>query len=148
MNKEVLVSVNGLHMSPESDTDTVEIIAPGEYYFRNGKHYVLYDEAEEGLTETIKNVVKISPDYVELNKKGPASVTMIFEKDKKHVSYYYTPYGSLHIGIETHKINLKEDEKHIVADIEYALDINYEHVADCNISIDVKDKEVGDFKLL
>ena len=147
MNREVLVSVNGLHMSPESESDTVEVIAPGEYFLKNGKHFVLYDEAEEGQTEVIKNVVKISPECVEVNKKGPSSVNMIFEKDKKHVSYYYTPFGSLHVGIETRKIDVTEEESRIKAEIDYALDINYEHVADCSITIDVREKKPGEFKL-
>ena len=101
MTKEVLISISGLQVSPESETDTVEMIAPGEYYFRNNKHYLVYNEVEEGQTEpSTKNVIKFSNDYMEVIKKGPMSVHMVFEKDKKNISYYNTPFGSLLIGIE------------------------------------------------
>ena len=57
MEKEVLIHVKGLHMmdTPEGD-EPIEIVVPGEYYFRNGSHYLRYEEMldEQGnpLTET------------------------------------------------------------------------------------------------
>ena len=32
---------------------------------------------------------------MELTKKGAVNVHMIFEKNKKNITYYNTPYGSL-----------------------------------------------------
>lgn len=148
MTKEILVSISGLQMSMDSETDTVELIAPGEYYYRNDKHFVLYDEAVDGQIESIKNIVKMSPECVEVTKKGPASIHMVFEKNKKNVTYYYTPFGSLNIGIDTHKIDLIETDNNIRAEVDYALDINYEHVANCHIVIDVKEKGNKSFKLI
>ena len=45
MEKEVLIHVKGLHMmdTPEGD-EPIEIVVPGEYYFRNGSHYLRYEE--------------------------------------------------------------------------------------------------------
>ena len=52
MEKEVLIHVKGLHMmdTPEGD-EPIEIVVPGEYYFRNGSHYLRYEEMldEQGL---------------------------------------------------------------------------------------------------
>ena len=48
MTKEVLVSLKGLQLSPDEQSDAVEVIAPGEYYLRNDKHYILFEEAIEG----------------------------------------------------------------------------------------------------
>ena len=44
MEKEVLIHVKGLHMmdTPEGD-EPIEIVVPGEYYFRNGSHYLRYE---------------------------------------------------------------------------------------------------------
>ena len=41
MTKEVLVSISGLQMAPDEQSDSVEVIAPGEYYYRNNKHFVI-----------------------------------------------------------------------------------------------------------
>ena len=47
MTKDVVVSLKGLQLAPEQQSDAVEVIAPGEYYIRNNKLYVLFDEIME-----------------------------------------------------------------------------------------------------
>ena len=48
MDKEVLIHVKGLHMiDSQGEEEPVEIIVPGEYYFRNGSHYLRYEEIVE-----------------------------------------------------------------------------------------------------
>ena len=148
MTKEVILSIKGLQTSPDQDTDTVEVIAPGEYYFKNDKHYVVYDEVNEGDNKTTKNVIKFKDDYMEVTKRGTVNVHMIFEKNKKNVTYYYTPYGSLLMGIEAESVSVSESESFIRTEAKYELEMNYEHLADCNISIEIKPKGSKDFKLI
>ena len=45
MNKDVLIHVRGLQMmNVGDDQEPIEIIVPGQYYFRNGSHYLRYEE--------------------------------------------------------------------------------------------------------
>lgn len=147
MTKDVLVKISGLQFAGEEDSDSVEVITSGTYYKKNNKHYVLYEEVMEGTTDVTKNVIKIGTDSMEVTRKGPATVHMVFEKDKKNVSYYYTPFGNLLIGIDAKSIQVDESEMDINVKVNYGLEINYEHVADCHITVDVKSKEARDFKL-
>ena len=147
MTKDVLVKISGLQFVGEEDNDSIEVITSGTYYKKNDKHYVLYEEVMEGTTDITKNVIKIGDNFMEVTRKGPASVHMVFEKDKKNVSYYYTPFGNLLIGIDAKQIQIDESEMDINVKVNYGLEINYEHVADCHITVDVKSKEARDFKL-
>ena len=147
MTKEVLIGIKGLQMSAENGSDEVEVFVGGEYYFRNNKHYFLYDEVAEGTTETTHNIVKVAPDYMEVTKKGITNTHMVFEKNKKNVTYYYTPYGSLLIGIDAGKVEIEEQEEEIRVDVDYSLEMNCEKVADCNIRMVIKPKGTRDFKL-
>lgn len=147
MTKEVLVSVQGLQNSPEGQNDTVETISPGVYYFKNGKHYFIYEEVMEGQQETIKNMVKVSKDHMELTKKGAVSVHMLFERNKKNVTYYHTPFGSLMIGIDAYYVNIRETDHEITVEVEYALDINNEHVSNCHIRLLAQAQGSGQFHL-
>ena len=147
MTKEVLVKISGLQFAGEEDNDSIEVITTGSYYNKNGKHYVLYDEVMEGTTEVTKNVIKIGADSMEVTRKGPATVHMVFEKDKKNVSYYHTPFGNLLIGIDTKCIQVDENDLNINVKVNYGLEINYEFVADCHITVDVKSKDAKDFRL-
>lgn len=147
MTKEVLVSISGLQMAPDQQGDTVEVIAPGEYYFRNNKHFIVYDEVSEEQNEITKNIIKFNDDFMEVTRKGPANVHLVFEENKKNVTYYYTPFGSINIGIDARSIEVTEKDEEISVNVKYALDVNYEHMAECNIVLTVKAKG-SEFKLV
>lgn len=147
MTKEVLISLSGLQFAEEMDNEPVEVITSGEYYKKNGKHFIIYDEVMEGSSGVTKNIIKLGEEFLDITKRGDANVHMMFEKGKKNVTYYYTPYGSLLIGIDATKIHVEETEHDIYAEVDYALEVNYEHMADCTITLKVKSKNAGDFKI-
>lgn len=147
MTKDVIVTIRGLQNGPETDGEPIEMIVAGEYFYKNNKHYILYDEVMEGESQITKNRIKVSDGQMELFKSGAVNVHMAFEKDVKHVSNYNTPYGTLAMGIDTKKVEIKETEHEMDIFAEYAMEMNYEFVADCNISINVKSKGVKPFRL-
>jgi uncharacterized beta-barrel protein YwiB (DUF1934 family) len=63
------------------------------------------------------------------------------------MTYYYTPYGSLLIGIDAAKIETKESEDRIDVQVEYNLEVNYEHMAECKIKMEISSKSSGDFRI-
>ena len=103
-----------------------------------GKHYVIYDELVEGIPGTIKNKVRIMDDRkVEIIKSGITNTHMVFEKDKINMTQYETPYGEMMIGVFTKDIRFEEQDEKITVHVNYALDINGDPVADCNIDIKI-----------
>ena len=137
MTKDVLITISGVQLLDEEDMD-VEMVTRGDYYQRNGKHYILYDEVMEGFEGTVRNVIKVSPESVDIIKQGAASTRMQFEKNKKNLSCYTTPLGDLMIGIQANRISIDEGQDHLKINVEYSLDINYQHASDCNISVSVQ----------
>lgn len=148
MTKEVILKVQGLQVSQGDANDVIEVISPGEYYFRNGKHYFLYDEVTEGESGVTKNIIKVCEDYMELTKKGVVNVHMVFEKNRQNITYYYTPYGSLQIGIDAGCVSVREEQDEIGVDVTYELDINSEHIANCRIRMTAVPRGSGGFTLL
>lgn len=148
MTKEVIITIKGLQAGPDSDGEPIEMITTGEYFYKNNKHYILYEEVMEGETVTNKNRVKIAPGHVELTKSGLVSVQMVFEENQKTVSHYNTPYGTLLMGIEAKTVSVQESEDEINVAITYALELNEEHAADCDIKINIRSKSAGGVKLL
>lgn len=147
MTKEVLVSISGLQFAEELDSEPIELITSGDYYKKNGKHYIIYDEVMEGVEGTTKNIIKLGEQCMDITKRGATNVHMMFEKNKKNLTYYYTPYGSILIGIDAQKIEVAETEHDININVDYALEVNYEHMADCSITMKIKSKNAGDFKI-
>ena len=148
MTKDILLSIRGLQITEDTQQDTVEVITPGEYYFRNGKHYFLYEEVEEGKQEITKNIIKVTDGYMEVTKKGVVNVHMVFEKNKKNVTYYNTPFGSLLIGIDAYRVDVTQTPEEISTYVEYALEVNNEHLANCRITMKASARSEGEFHLL
>lgn len=147
MTEEVLVSVKGLHAMKGTGEDEIEMISAGKYYNRNGKHYILYEEALEGTNEVVQNCIKLQEGRMEVKKKGPLQSEMIFERDRKNTSWYCTPYGSMMAGIEVNSMQFNETSELIQVDVDYSLEMNYEHLADCNITVKVMAKDSGLLRL-
>ena len=68
MTKDVLVSISGKHIDImedptrgyETGDDSIEVVTPANYYCKNGKHYIIYDEVLEGMAGSIRNKIKIN----------------------------------------------------------------------------------------
>lgn len=146
MTKDVLISISGMQIS-DGDSGDVELITTGSYYKKNGKHYVVYDEVLEGNEGVVKNTIKIHPDRLDIIRRGSASVHMTFQQDRKNLSCYATPFGDMMVGIQTNQVVVKEDEDSLKVQVEYSLDLNYQHVSECNIVMDICSKSKADLHL-
>lgn len=147
MTKDVLVSISGLHNSVYDDNDVdlteseepIEIITPATYYYKNGKHYVIFEEMAEGFPEGIRNKIRITEnEKLEIMKSGITNTSLIFEKDRINMTPYKTPYGEMLVGNHTYRMDTQVQEEEIQVQAEYALDINGEKSADCQIQIKIK----------
>lgn len=141
MNKDVLVSIKGLQFDEAGGDGEIETVTPGQYYKKNGNHYLLYEEAMEGFTELTHNKIKWTDHSLDLTKKGVVNVHMVFEENQKNMTDYQTPFGNILIGIDTKKISVDESQENIRVNVNYALEINYEHLADCSITMDIRNKD-------
>lgn len=147
MTRDVLISISGMQIA-EDDNQSVEVITAGSYFLKNGSHYILYDEIQEDTGGVIKNTIKVHRFGLDIIKRGCSSIHMTFEKDKKNISCYATPYGELMIGINTKDIQINEGEDSLKVQVAYSLDINYQHVSECNIMLDIHSKATADIRLL
>lgn len=140
MNKDVTIKIKGMQKYPEGERVETVTETSGEYFFRNGSHFVKFEEEVEGFTEVSKCLLKVKEDYVEMTKKGLVDSHMIFEKDKCHRTQYKTHFGVIMMGMQTHHIHMMEEENALAIQIEYELNAEEEHMADCSIRIMVKSR--------
>jgi len=137
MTKDVLIAIKGLQFEESEDAEEIEVIQRGQYYQRNGSHFVVYEEPIEGSTDTILNRIKFKEDEVQVTKKGAVNTMLSFRRNEKNMTNYATPFGNLVMGIHTHQIDLDIEEEKILVHVDYALDVNYEFLADCKITITI-----------
>ena len=144
MKKDVLITISGIHSDDLTDTDKIEIITSGSYYKKNNKHYLLYDEIVEGQDEVTRNIARFDNEGFHISKSGFTNVDMSFEENKRNITNYITPYGSMLVGVDASRIDVVESEENIQVDIAYSLDVNYEHLADCTLHMDIKSVDSQD----
>ena len=143
MTKDVLIKISGMQFMDNAQEqqsekqEPIEVITKGEYYYRNDKHYLKYEEITDGTDGVSNCTVKFHEDGFELLKKGSSNVHMVFEKGKKNVTYYKTPYGNILIGLDTNEIQVEEKEEEISIDVSYGMDVNYDFLANCHIHIGI-----------
>ena len=82
MTKDVLITIRGVHTVDEEDND-VEMIVRGDYYQKNGKHYVLYEELIEGFKEPVKNIIKITSTSMDITKKEQPLPICCLKRNRK-----------------------------------------------------------------
>ena len=150
MTKDVFVSISGMHEEiaetpavERDEAEAIEVVTPGSYYFRNEKHYIVYDEVMEGFEEATKNIFKFDGSCLEVTKRGAVNVHMLFEEQKKNMTTYHTPFGDILIGIDTEKIEVSEEENKIHLHVDYSLEANYQHLANCKIDMKIYPKKEG-----
>lgn len=145
MTKDVLITLSGFRFG-EGGKEEIEVITAGDYFRKNGSHYILYQEIlEDG--DVIKNTIKIRPGFLDIIKRGSLHTHMAFEKDKKSMSRYATPFGEMMIGISTDDIAMEEGEDSLKVQVEYSLDIDYQHVSKCSITLDIQSRSTADIHL-
>lgn len=146
MTKEIILTISGLHATDGETDDPVEVITPAEYFFKNGKHYVIYDEVMEGIEGSVKSKIKFTENSVELMRTGAASTRMVFEEEKEHVALYHTPMGPLSISLYTEKLISSIEEEKIKLEIHYSLKAEEQVITESSVIIEICPKELKTFE--
>lgn len=153
MTKDVLINISGLHMDVNNveseDEEAIEVLSPGTYYYKNGKHYVFFEEVMEGVTGVTKSQIRWQgEDFLEVSKKGISNMHLVFEKNQKSRCFYNTPFGQLNLGLFMTEMKVEESDEEIKIQAEYSLEVNFEPVSDCKINIHVRPRDVKNFSII
>lgn len=143
MTKEVLLTLKGLQFGEDGPEDVTTCL-PAEYYERGGKHYVVYEEVMEGFTKPVKSILKFWKEELDVTRHGVVNVHLLFKKGQKYPSEYTTPFGSFQVGVDTTKLELKQESEKIALLAEYRLEMNEQHLAECRLTLEIcprKEKE-------
>lgn len=143
MTKDILLGITGIQSEDwkngtqgKEENEAVEIITSADYFFKNGKHYFVYDETDEGGAKIGKSKIKITgKQSVEIMKNGETKGQLLFEKDKRTLTCYNTPFGQIFLGIWTTGLDIHEEEDEISVGIRYTMELENSPVADCFVRI-------------
>ena len=140
MTKEVMLTIKGVQKYPdEAPLETVTEVE-AEYFLRGQSCYVMFEEIQEGFTESVKGMLKIKDGSVELTKKGLIQSHMMFTPDTLCMTEYRTPFGMMLLGVRTKALRILEGDNLIRIEITYLLESEEQVMADSSIQITIREK--------
>ena len=145
MTKDVILTISGLHDTDGESDAPIETMTPAQYYMKNGKRYIVYDEILDGLEGSLKSTIKFTEKQVELIRNGAASARMLFQPGQEHMVIYQTPMGPLSISLYTEDMEISVEEEKISLRIDYSLKTEDVVVSESTVNISICPKELARF---
>lgn len=125
MEKSVIISIKGMQNYDNAGPGAVELVTRGQLA-REGEGFTLsYQESEVTGLEGTLTTIQVEPERVTLMRVGEFNSQMVFEKGRRHLSMYDTPYGSMAIGVNTRHLLAELDEHGGEIEIDYAVEIDH-----------------------
>ena len=121
---KVIVKIIGSQTDGTGEVNRIELVAECRHYYRNGKHYVLYDDTMTNTEEKTATVLKIAADSLTLLRQGGVVQEQHFQPRQEHTSVYRTPYGNLDLSVKTEKIAIVFGTISGNIDVAYAMSVN------------------------
>ena len=125
MEKDVIISIKGIQQYENAEPDLTELVTEGRLE-REGSSYTLsYQESELTGLEGTLTTFQIEPERITLMRVGEYNAQMVFQKGRRHMSLYNTPYGSMTIGVNTQRLLADLTDQGGAIEIDYAIEIDH-----------------------
>lgn len=136
MKRDVQISILGIQ-NDGGDEERIETAAFGEFMLLGNSYCLKYEEVSED-GDVLKTLIKISNDGMEVIKQGSTSSKMVFRKGCVTETDYETPYGVLHMSMDTSEVLFQLEEDGASVQAEYILCLNGSPVSLNRLRINVK----------
>ena len=112
--KDVLIKIKSSQMSKEAGEEEMEFITEAKLYRRNNTTYLLYEESEFSGIPGCRTRLRLREKDVQMKRFGEgaeAGNEIVFEKGKRNVGFYDTPFGPIEIEILTTSLSSTVSEE-------------------------------------
>ena len=137
MNK-VIVKVTGEQTDAAGDVSRIEMTALGEHYFRNGKHYIIYEDTSLAEGAPASTMLKVASDSLTLTRRGAVEQEQHFSPQSESRSRYQTPFGDLDLCVATQRLDIAYGSVSGSIDVVYDMHINGEWQSANELHIEVE----------
>lgn len=127
--KQVLLSVTGWAQAEEDKPEPVRLLTTGTLSGAEDGWRIDYTETQPD-NESHDVVVTMEKGVVTMQRMGPYSTSMVFEKGRRFEGSYYTPYGALDMGVYATQVQYAvDDQSNGEVNLKYQLDLQGQFAA-------------------
>lgn len=138
MNKKALIHVFSVQPDESDKEEPIEVVTPGSFYKKGDFYYAMYEETEISGMEGTTTTLKIGEDKFSLIRRGNITSKMEFEMDKKNISMYNTPYGTLQLSIDTKELDIEMGEEGGKISIDYDMTVEGQKPQNTSLSVHIE----------
>jgi uncharacterized beta-barrel protein YwiB (DUF1934 family) len=136
MKRKAIISIVSKQLSV--DSEAIEVHTPGSYSEDEGFYLAEYKETEISGMEGTTTRLEIYPEKLMLIREGTTTTNMEFEKNKKYITLYNTPYGTMELKIQTKELKIEVNELGGRIFIDYNMGIPGQKLLKTELSISIK----------
>ena len=112
----------------QEDTDIIEFITEGKMRNKGDSIYLQYDEGDISGMAGCRTMLKITDKRIRMKRFGgdvSLDTVIDFERGKRFIGVYDTPYGSIEMEVLTNMITNKIDKENAkgTIDIDYHMNL-------------------------
>ena len=141
--KQVTITIKSICNTGDGSPDVIELITSGKMRKVDKEGFsgwqLSYDDSEStGFAESSTVVTCFGNTLASLDRLGSCESHLILEPENKHHCHYGTEYGSMLMGIYTHRIINRLDENGGELYFKYTIDINSAFISDNEFYMNVE----------
>lgn len=137
--KDVLINIKGIQEMGDG-SDTIELTTTGKYGFKNGSHFISYDDSEMMGVKDVKTVIHVKEDdSVVMQRSGGIQSRLVITKGKRNTCLYSIPQGDLAISIFGEKVENKLCAPEKTLKMSYTIDSNSRLLSRNVVEISIKE---------
>ncbi|MEG0377478.1 MAG: DUF1934 domain-containing protein [Eubacterium sp.] len=136
--KKVWLSITGIVSDHRNEDKMVFSTEGAMYREHNDTPCLTYNESEVSGMEGTTTTVKVEGDKVSVIRLGAVNSIMEFEKGKRNVTLYSTPYGEIAMGIFTKVVNVDYNDMKDPVNVKVNYAIEVEGVSNSENTLDIK----------
>lgn len=132
-----MLKIKGKQAPVGQEEDIIELITEGKFYDKENAKYLVYEESELSGMEGCTTTLKIQDDKIVMKRYGKANSELVFEKGKRHISNYSTPYGNFRLEILTKELDYSID-KNIKGSISVKYNLSLQGLSEGTNRLDIE----------
>lgn len=131
--RQVILSVSG--SVDGDDGDNVRLMTTGQLSGETDHWKLRYNETMPDSTLSNRITVSMDGDTVTMQREGPFSTALVFQKGRRYESTYDTPFGSLDMGVYATRVHYSVQNGVGEVELQYQLDVQGQFAAMRELSI-------------
>ena len=137
--KNAIITITDRHVQ-DGEEYTCELTTSGSFELTENGCIINYVETDEEMTNCHTKLNVTGSKKITMTRTGKYNTEMVFEKDRRHLCCYSTPYGELMMGIYANLISNEIGENGGSLKFAYAIDFNNTPASENELLIFVAEK--------